>query len=268
MKYGIMSLTKINKEYKTLAKVCAKEGVLGGFKNQIILVTDSKGHSIRRVLPSLAKLKIISKSGATAADGDLIEEVRNNIKGKNKPVVLVWFGTCELTVKRGKYIKLRNHPYQNAEICLTEYRDFKEKILDTNNNTKIVFLDCPYYSPKKYHILNKSTTKGQNEPDVKGDSNNQEVISNKKKRKVIPPLYEDKNLSSVVDYFNNHLKLLNDLKTPRFTTDIIASHKKTDTRTKYRKNYNLYYDGIHPIRPLAKLWMYKLIRFASKISSK
>lgn len=80
MKYDIMSLTKINKEYKSLAKECAKEGVLGGFKNQIILVTDSKGHCIRRVLPSLANLKIISKSGATAADGDLIEEVRNNIK--------------------------------------------------------------------------------------------------------------------------------------------------------------------------------------------
>jgi len=226
MKYGIMSLTKINKEYRSLAKECAKEGVLGGFNNQIILVTDSKGHCIRRVLPSLANLKIISKSGATAADGDLIEEVRKNIKGKSTPVVLVWFGTCELTSKKGKYIKLRHPSYQIAEICLTEYRDFKDKILDTNNNTKMVLLDCPYYSPKKYHILNKSTTNSQNEPDVKGDSNNLKVISNNKKRKVIPPLYEDKNLSSVVDYFNNHLKLINDLKTPRFTTDIIASHKK------------------------------------------
>jgi hypothetical protein len=93
------------------------------------------------------------------------------------------------------------------------------------------------------------------------------VTINNKKRKVMPSLYEDENLSSVVEYFNNHLKFINNIKTPRFTTDIIAPHKKrTETRTKYRKNYNLYHDGLHPIRALAKLWMYKVIRFANKIS--
>jgi hypothetical protein len=106
---GITSLPNnlINKEYKRLAKDCAKEGVLGGFKHQTILVTDSKGQGIRRVVPSLARFKIISKAGASAADCDLLDEVKKNIKGKKSPVVLVWFGTCELTSKKGKYINLR-----------------------------------------------------------------------------------------------------------------------------------------------------------------
>lgn len=73
-----MSLTKSNKEYKRLAKECDKECVLGGFKHQTILVADSKGHCIRRVVPSLTRFKIISKAGATAADCDLLDEVKEH----------------------------------------------------------------------------------------------------------------------------------------------------------------------------------------------
>jgi len=60
----------------------------------------------------------------------------------------------------------------------------------------------------------------------KGDSNKLEVIINNKKRKVIPPLYEDKNLSSVVEYFNNHLKFINNIKTSRFTNGHCSSTQK------------------------------------------
>jgi hypothetical protein len=60
---------------------------------------------------------------------------------------------------------------------------------------------------------------------------------------------------------------LNDIKTPRLSLDILQAHKKaTDPKTKYRKNYNLYHDGIHPIRPLAKLWMYNILRLAKELN--
>ena len=122
----------INKEYKRLAKDCAKEGVLGGFKHQTILVTDSKGQGIRRVVPSLARFKIISKAGASAADCDLLDEVKKNIKGKKSPVVLVWFGTCELTSKKGKYINLRHPLIKMQKYASLSIGDFKVKILETN----------------------------------------------------------------------------------------------------------------------------------------
>ena len=86
-------------------------------------------------------------------------------------------------------------------------------------------------------------------------------------RKKIEPLYEDHKLSSAVEYYNQQVQLLNDIKTPRLSLDILQAHKKaTDPKTKYRKNYNLYHDGIHPIRPLAKLWMYKILGLAKELN--
>jgi phosphopantetheinyl transferase (holo-ACP synthase) len=67
-----------------------------------------------------------------------------------------------------------------------------------------------------------------------------------------------------IDYYNDHLKLLNrGISTPRLYQDIILSNKsKGDPRVKYRKNYNLMHDGVHPIRTLAKLWAAKLVELA------
>jgi ribosomal protein S30 len=57
------------------------------------------------------------------------------------------------------------------------------------------------------------------------------------------------------------LKLSNrGISTPRLYQYIILSNKsKGDPRVKYRKNYNLMHDGVHPIRTLAKLWAAKLV---------
>ena len=71
----------------------------------------------------------------------------------------------------------------------------------------------------------------------------------------------DKEVSTQIDYYNDHLKLSNrGISTPRLYQYIILSKKsKGDPRVKYRKNYNLMHDGVHPIRTLAKLWAAKLV---------
>lgn len=117
-----MSLTKSNKEYKRLAKECDKECVLGGFKHQTILVADSKGHYIRRVVPSLTRFKIISKAGATVADCDL-DEVKENIKGEEVTSGTSLVRHLRINQQKREVHKFKTPPYQNAEICLTEYRD-------------------------------------------------------------------------------------------------------------------------------------------------
>jgi hypothetical protein len=49
----------------------------------------------------------------------------------------------------------------------------------------------------------------------------------------------------MVDYFNDHLRLINrNCGTPRISQDIIASSKGARAeRTSYRKNWNVYSDG-------------------------
>ena len=78
----------------------------------------------------------------------------------------------------------------------------------------------------------------------------------------------DKEVSTQIYYYNDHLKLSSrGISTPRLYQDIILSNKsKDDPRVKYRKNYNLMHDGVHPIRTLAKLWAEKLVETALELS--
>ena len=46
----------------------------------------------------------------------------------------------------------------------------------------------------------------------------------------------------------------------------LSNKSKGDPRVKYRKNYNLMHDGVHPIRTLAKLWAAKLVETALELT--
>lgn len=74
-------------------------------------------------------------------------------------MVLIWLGTCEITQKKGKYIKSLNYPYQNMEFILTEYRKLKLRIKRVNPQAVILFIMCPYYSisrANKHHSIDNS----------------------------------------------------------------------------------------------------------------
>ena len=98
-----MSIAKLTKEYRKISKSNSVEY----FKRNTYLVTDSKGRCIRRVVPSIGRFHIISEIGANSADERFTDSVVEEIKDKVKPRVIVWFGTCEITQKKGKNISLR-----------------------------------------------------------------------------------------------------------------------------------------------------------------
>ena len=356
-----MTLAKITKDYRKLALEYSVEC----FDNYTLLVSDSKGACIRRVTPTTGRFEIISKPGTTYADQDFLEKVITKIEGRRYPNILLWMGTCEITVKQGSIIKIRDPPYQNIDQCIVEAIAFKNKLERANPEAKIAFIECPYYSPIKYNALKKNKdslvhsedknaenirnkdslvrgrTREKNNRDVyystkyrgrnnkKGDNNNsrnkdslvsarsrdntkyrdhnnnkdynnnsgkQENLkirvqnNTSQKRKIQTegsgpnkrlkvtikggyknitkqqPLYEDKLLSKVVDYYNLKIRQLNHYRTPKLSRDIIHSHKPSNRKIcTYKKNYNLYHDGIHPSRPLAKLWRYKLFRVALEL---
>ena len=246
-----MSVPRLTKKYKKLAKECN----LQFFRNKTYLITDSKGDCVKRVSPSIGRFEIISKKGTNFADNDFIHSVAEKIKEDNKPIILFWFGTCELTAKKGKYIYIRQPPYQNIERCLTEAREAKEKLLRANKEAKIIFLDCPYYSTIKYNNKTSNRTVHPIRGNLKLTAINNKTIS-----------VNDLKLNKAVDYYNSQLLLLNKVVTPKFGIDILAPTKRAIYKvTKYRKNVNLYYDGVHPIRPLSKLWLYRILNFANTL---
>ena len=86
------------------------------------MLTDSKGLALNEILSDdkKRKIRIIAKKGATITDIELTRRVVRAVKNYSDPIVAVWFGTCEITNKEGKYITIKSHPYQNIEFTLTK----------------------------------------------------------------------------------------------------------------------------------------------------
>ena len=131
------------------------------------------------------------------------------------------------------------------------------------------FIECPCYSitksNKPKNIVVNSTINLE-----KVNERYPSLIVNKIRelREIQWAAKVDKEVSTQIVYYNDHLQLLNrGISTPRLSQDIILSNKsRADPRVKYRKNYNLMHDGVHPIRTLAKLWAEKLVETALELS--
>lgn len=197
-------------------------------------------------------------------DKDHVQSLLDAIRDVTDPLVLVWLGTCEITRKKGKYIYLRQYPYQFIEFTLSEYRELKRMIIQTNPSALVVFIDCPYYSISRVNNHSRLNT-------AKDGPKRPSLVVNKVrgKRDVQWAAKVDKKLKDQVDYYNNHLKIIRKevLNTPpRLSQDLVLSNKCAgDRKVKYRLNYNLLTDGVHPGRILAKIWLYKLLRLAIEI---
>ena len=140
---------------------------------------------------------------------------------------------------------------------------------DKNNNVQVQLKGTGTKAVQSKHNKLQVTVKRTNHPKPRkvtknaGEGKLRITLHN---TKPIEPLYEDNRLSQIIQYFNEHLRWQNPIKTPNFLSDIVAAHKnKTCSRTKYKKNYIFFHDGIHPNRVLSKLWLYRILKFASEV---
>ena len=236
-----------------------------------VLFSDSKGEGLRELIPDFVgnKFRILSGKGATVYNKRHVNSLLRLVKELKDPIILVWLGTCEITRKVDKYIKLYKYPYQNIEFILTEYRKLRYQIRRKNPSASLYFIECPCYSITKSNkpkniVVNSTINLG------KVNERYPSLIVNKIRevREIQWAAKVDKEVSTQIDYYNDHLKLLNrGISTPRLSQDIIVSNKsRVDPRVKYKKNYNLMHDGVHPIRTLAKLWAVKLVETALELS--
>ena len=113
-----------------------------------LLITDSKGFSLTNAITNdyYGAITIISRSGLTVDNHSFQRSFLRNIQIAKKTIVFIWFGTCELTDKVGKFINLKENQTDIVEQIIVKYRYLKSTIQRCNNSATVLFINCPYYS--------------------------------------------------------------------------------------------------------------------------
>ena len=206
------------------------------------VLSDSKGGYLKREQEGSGHngLEFVYRGGAKSTDQDLKRIIFQKIRHVRKPIVFIWFGTCELTVKQGRCISLINGLNNKNDELIDSYRNLRREILEVNRNSVVVFIECPYFSIYEWNRM-------------KGNCSEEDKSANLE-------------LKVAIDNLNYRLAELNTVSTPRISLDLIASCKKKGKSTSYKVNYRLLTDGVHPSQNLARLWLRKVVVLANTIA--
>ena len=109
----------------------------------VIFRSDSKGRSLLPFLTN-ARVNLIYRSGGSITDNNTNSFMQSytldRIKRTYKPLVLLLFGTCELTVKNGKFISIPEDLEGRVRDVIDKYYSYKQKILQFNPEATVIFL--------------------------------------------------------------------------------------------------------------------------------
>ena len=205
-----------------------------GNKN-VLLRSDSKGRAFLPFLNYRNKINLIYRSGASITNPFM----KNTLIKVNKtanPIVVLFFGTCELTNKQGKYILVPENLDAKLDEIKRNYLLCKRDIIQANPSAKVIFLDCPYQSIIIWNFLKGHPCPGSFEND-------------------------QKRLESAITILNTIIRDINGNQiVPRLALDITYSTKKKGKAPKYYRNYSLLRDGVHPTDQLTRLWFLRIRR--------
>ena len=128
-----------------------------------ILVSDSKGYTLRNAcVKNEFPLESWCISGATTETlVDLVQtRIRKAVKRHLQIIIYLWAGTCDFTIKNGKYLKLK---YRNNRVIDNIVAQYKRaiKIVNKYQNAEIKFIDCPLLS-----ITQWNKNKGHQKPET------------------------------------------------------------------------------------------------------
>lgn len=212
----------------------------GYLSRQPIVVSDSKGFCLNRANTlTVPKIEFVCKSGCTTKEGIdlLLSKLGRATNVFRKAIVYVWLGTCDLTVKEGKFIRVRQWGDDVVNDIVNQYERAKT-FVSTLHDTQIVFVEIPPVCVSKWNGL-------------KGHANADTFVSH------------DKEITRQVELLNEHIVNMNNVSgmfTVRFTKDIMQSRGSKSKNVKTRMSYkmSLLHDGVHPGNLLSEAWMMRL----------
>ncbi|MES9884667.1 MAG: hypothetical protein ABW185_27805 [Sedimenticola sp.] len=226
-----MSVNKLNK-FLTKNPENPPEGI---HKKRLIIVSDSKGCKLQNQSQSSLENEIIwySKPGRNSSEAKYLikRNINDWVSNHGKIVLCIWTGTCDLTVKRGKYIDIEDA--RSVEQVLTDYTDIIQSVRSHGINVKVIFLEIPQYS-----IINWNRSRGHPNPDSYKE--NSDILVDR------------------INRINDKIRDLNlelNSQSPQIGSDLYATHKRNRTTRRVNYNYNLLTDGIHPGGTLIRYWL-------------
>lgn len=208
-------------------------------RRPVFFRSDSKGRSLLPYINHYNRINLVFRGGAKITADFLQNYTLNSISRVPNPVVILWFGSCELTIKRGKFVYLADNLDEVLNEIKRNYITYKDKLLITNPTSKVIFLECPYQS-----LIMWNFAKGHPSPGI--FSENQKTLE----------LYITK-LNVIIREINGRQVV------PHLAQDFQYSVKKKRRVSRYLKNYGLLYDGVHPGKKLSQLWFLRIMRMLS-----
>ncbi|MEW8544374.1 MAG: hypothetical protein AB2693_12640, partial [Candidatus Thiodiazotropha sp.] len=202
------------------------------------ILTDSKGDYLSRHISNRVENNIVwwTKKGRTSSEGlNWLVQNFDRIQRRHKHLcIYIWLGTCDLTVKSGKYVSLQENADESYRKLIGNLKSLSRFAED--KHFKIVFLEVPFISLEKYNGFY-----GHKTP---------EIFHN-----------DDLRLQELFNCTNEEIVKLNkrnSTHSPRFNCDLEKNRKNKKGQTKKRYNLNLYRDGIHPDIKLARHWLRRI----------
>lgn len=221
----------------------------GRLRSKPVLISDSKGFSLKPHLDLIKQFQenIIIECRAGARFQDYFHWLRSNlhrlVQNFDNIVLYVFLGTCDLTLKKGKFTELR-HKNDSSAVSYVKFQI--ERYLSFVKNfpsVTLVFLEIPPYSIEAW---NKA--KGHRDPKF---FHSQDFILLERIALV------NEYIRSVNERSSEHRKT--PLSSPRFKLDLIKFRKEKGGKQRRSLNFSNYRDGIHPTCLLARCWMKHIV---------
>lgn len=212
-----------------------------GVQNRIpILASDSKGYTLKKYCPELRfPFELLCIPGArTSKLTDLIRDRTDQALARHgKIIIYLWSGTCDVTVKEGKSIRLRNKDCKSIEHILSEFKSLIRYLDKYGSRVILRIVDCPLLSISKWNNKHlKPSTK--------------EIEKYKK---------EDKLLTEQLTTLNKRIWQLNlnlgfqPIKTSQFYFRTRGGKNKTTLRHSVRITLNKQ-DGVNPGKTISLIF--------------
>ena len=208
-----------------------------------ILISTSKGNYIKPHQDILSyvgySLEFVCRPGARFPQHFywLQRNLSHRVHIYHDIVLFVWLGTCDLTEKEGKFIKLRHTTDDEAVTYLIRQIERFLSFVAHFPSVEIVFLEIPPYSIVEWNKYKGHTDSLQ--------------------------YYEDDFvLNRRVDLINEFIRNVNasrDFCSPRYKLDLLQYRKRKNRQQRAAVSFKLYKDGVHPGEVLARYWMRRLV---------
>lgn len=234
-----MSETKL-KKYLIKARKTFKPPT-GRLKRKPVILTDSRGFTLQDAInhPFDQNITWWCKSSVKIEDSFkwLKRKLPTKLYELGDITLYIWLGTCNLTTKdsTSKYLSLTSSNNESVDHIIKHFHLIKDYVSEFEN-VKLVFLELPVYSIKKYN-----TDKKHKDPQTFKES--------------------DKKLETQVQSVNAEIRNLNrelDTISPDLSLFLQARKQqrvRSHHRTVFYYNYELYTDGVHPGLNLSRAWL-------------